>query len=377
MAKQICCRCIMDNINDPDLYFNSNGVCNHCQKFESELEKIERIGDKKIYLDKLFEEIRNSAGNKQYDCIIGISGGVDSSYLCYVAKQNNLRPLLVHFDNGWNTEIAVNNITKIVKSTGFDLYTWVIDWEEMRDLQLAFFKAHVVDLELPYDYALITASYKVAEKHNIKYVLTGHNLVTEGTYLPKSWRHDKTDIVNIRSIHKLFGQVRWKTYPWYGFIKQRLVFNRLKVIYPLDFMDYSAKQARETIIKELGWVSYGGKHGENIFTRFYQGYILKEKFGIDKTQFHLSVQVQSGRITREEALKLYESSSYAPELLNNDREFVLKKLGLTEQEFTTYLNTPRKEHSDYPTIKRYWDVYFKLVKMAKPILKPLRHLKRG
>jgi len=367
----------MDSENDPDLRFNESGVCNHCLKFEAEIKKINNVGDKKLHLNKIFDEIKSNGSGKKYDCVIGISGGVDSSYLCYIAKQNNLRPLLVHFDNGWNTEIAVNNITKIVNNTGYDLYTWVIDWEEMRDLQLAFFKAHVVDLELPYDYALITASYKIAEKYNIKYVLTGHNLVTEGTYLPKSWRHDKTDIVNIRAIHRLFGHVKWKTYPWYSFIKQRIVFNRLKVVYPLDYIEYSAKEARETIIKELGWVSYGGKHGENIFTRFYQGYILKKKFGVDKKQFHLSVQVQSGRISRDEALLQFERSDYPPELMQSDRAFVLKKLGLSEDEFTTYLNTPRKEHSDYPTIKRYWDIYFKFVKIAKPFFKPFLFLKRG
>lgn len=377
MGKVVCKLCIMDNENDPDLHFNKDGVCNHCSKFESEIQKINNVGNKELYLNKLFDEIKTNGIGKKYDCVIGISGGVDSSYLCYIAKLNKLRPLLVHFDNGWNTEIAVNNITKIVNNTGYDLYTWVIDWEEMRDLQLSFFKAHVVDLELPYDYALITASYKIAERYNIKYVLTGHNLVTEGTYLPKSWRHDKTDIVNIRAIHKLFGHVKWKTYPWYTFIKQRMVFKRLRVLYPLDYMDYSAQAARETIIKELGWVSYGGKHGENIFTRFYQGYILKQKFGIDKRQFHLSVQVQSGRLTREEALLLYEKPVYSPELLNSDKTFVLKKLGLSEEEFDAYLKAPKKNHTDYPTIKRYWDIYFSFIKLAKPIIKPFLFLKRG
>ncbi len=295
--------------------------------------------------------------------------GVDSTYLAYLAKQYGLRALLVHCDNGWNSELSVKNIENICEKTGFDLYTLVLDWEEIKDIQLSFFKAGVVDLELPYDYALILTAHKAALKFGINYVLTGHNVVTEGTYLPKSWRHDKMDIVNIKAIHKKFGKVPFKTFPYFSFIRQRLVDKKLKYLYLLNYTDYDKKKIKELITEKLGWRDYGGKHYENIFTRFYQGYILKEKFGYDKRQFHLSVLVQAGQISREEALKEYALPAYDAKQLAEDKEYVIKKFGFTEKSFDDYMRAPIKKHSDYPTLQKYWEMYFKAVKVFKPIKK--------
>jgi N-acetyl sugar amidotransferase len=364
---KVCNRCIMDNNNDPDLLLDENGICNHCHNFELAFNKLPKGKKAKDNFNNTILKIKEEGRQNKYDCIIGISGGVDSTYLCYVAKQHNLRPLLVHCDNGWNSELSVKNIENICAKTGFDLYTLVIDWPEIKDIQLSFFKAGVVDIELPYDYALIMTSYKAAQKYGIKYVLTGHNVVTEGTYLPKRWRHDKMDIVNIKAIHKRFGSVPLKTFPYYSFIRQRMIGKKLSHIHLLNYGDYNKLAVMELIKSEFGWRDYGGKHYENIFTRFYQGYILKEKFGFDKRQFHLSVLVQSGQISREEAFRQYAMPAYDAEQLKDDKDYVLKKLGLTNNEFESYMKAPVKDHYEYPSIKKYWDLYFKTIAVLKPI----------
>lgn len=366
---QTCKNCIMDNVNDPDLILDENGVCNHCHNYNLAILKIPKGEEALVKFNKTIDKIKISGRNKVYDCIIGLSGGVDSTYLCYIAKQQGLRPLLVHCDNGWNSDLAVKNIQNVVKITGFDLYTLVIDWEEMKDIQLSFFKAGVVDLELPYDYALITTAYKAALKHKINYVLTGHNIVTEGTYLPKSWRHDKTDVVNIKTIHKKFGTKPFKTFPYYNFFRQLRIDKKLKYVHLLNYLDYNKSTIKEIIIKEFNWKDYGGKHYENIFTRFYQGYILKEKFKIDKRQFHFSVLVQSKQITRQQAVHEFALTAYDSAQLTIDKEYVIKKLGFTEKTFNDYMQSATHSHFEYASIKSYWDFYFKAIKFFKPIIK--------
>lgn len=364
----------MDNVNDPNLIFNSDGVCNHCLNFDDAFKRIPKGKDAELFFVNTIRQIKEAGEGERYDCIIGISGGLDSTYLCYVAKQQGLRPLLVHCDNGWNSELAVKNIENICTQTGYDLYTHVIDWEEMRDIQLSFFKAGVVDIELPYDYALITTSYKAAQKYHIKHVLTGHNIITEGTYLPKLWRHKKTDVVNIKAIHKRFGKLPLRTFPSYNFFKQRLIDKQLKYVYLLNYIPYNKKEVKEIVKHYFGWKDYGGKHDENVFTRFYQKYILKEKFGFDKRQFHLSVLVQSGQLTRGEAIYEYSLPAYDSELFKTDREFVLKKLGFSEKTFEEYMKAPIKRHEDYPSIETYWDMYFRTVKFLKPFINFARRI---
>lgn len=364
-----CKRCIMDERNDPDLELDINGICNHCHNYDKAISQLPKGEAAKEHFRRTIEEIKKNGAGKKYDCVIGVSGGVDSTYLAYLAKQNGLRALLMHCDNGWNSELSVKNIDNICVKTGFDLHTLVLNWEEFKDIQLSFFKAGVVDIELPYDYALLITTYKEALKYNIQYVLTGHNVVTEGTFLPKSWRHTKMDIVNIKAIHKQFGTLPMKTFPHFSFVKQYLVNKKLKFVSLLNYTDYNKSEVKKLIIEKLDWRDYGGKHYESIFTRFYQGYILKEKFRIDKRQFHLSVLVQSGQMTREEALREFALPAYDPQQLAEDKEYVMKKLGFTPAQFEAYMNAPIKEHEDYPTIQKYWNMYFKVVKFLKPLKK--------
>lgn len=357
----------MDNQNDPDLVLDAEGICNHCRSFDAAIARLPKGEAAVKHFRDTITMIKESGRNKKYDCIIGISGGVDSTYLCLLAKKEGLRPLLVHCDNGWNSELAVKNIENIVRVTGFDLHTLVLDWDEIRDIQLSFFKAGVVDIELPYDYALIMTSFKAAEKYGITYVLTGHNVVTEGTYLPKRWRHDKYDIINIKAIHKKFGSVRFRTFPHYSLIRQSVLVRKLKHVSLLNYTSYDKAAVKEKIKLELGWRDYGGKHYENVFTRFYQGYILKEKFGFDKRQFHLSVLVQAGQISREAAMAEYKLPGYDPALLQVDKEYVIKKLGFTAPSFEAYMTAPVHRHDEYPTAQKYWERYFKLIGLVKKL----------
>lgn len=355
----------MDNVNDPDLLIDQNGICNHCHNFDKAFSKLHSKERAEEEFKKITQKMMEEGKGKKYDCMIGVSGGVDSTYLAYVAKQAGLRALLVHCDNGWNSELAVQNIQNICNYTGFDLYTLVLDWEEFKDIQLSFFKAHVVDVELPYDYALIISIYKAALKFNVNYVLTGHNVVTEGTYLPKSWRHEKMDIVNIKDIHKRYGKLKMKTFPYFSFFRQRFIDRKLKYVSLLNFVGYNKAEVKELITTKMSWRDYGGKHYENVFTRFYQGYILNKKFKIDKRQFHLSVLVQSGQISREQALAEYALPAYDQTQLNADKDFVIKKLGFSEKEFADYIAAPAKSHYNYKSIDAYWQRYFKLVKRFK------------
>ena len=359
----------MDNVNDPNLIIDDKGICNHCYSFLEAFNSLPKGDANKKHFDDTITAIKKSKSKSKYNCIIGISGGVDSTYLSLIAKEQGLTPLLVHCDNGWNSELSVKNIENIVSKTGFDLNTLVIDWNEIKDIQLSFMKAGVVDVELPYDYALIITAYKAAEKYGVEYVLSGHNIVTEGTYLPKQWRHTKMDFTNIKDIHNTFGKVKLKTFPSYGFFKLMRVKKNLKYINLLNYGSYNKSEIKEKIIKEFGWRDYGGKHYENIFTRFYQGYILKEKFGFDKRQFHLSVLVQSGQISRDEALSEYANPAYDEQLLQEDKAYVLKKLDLSEGDFEKYMKAPIHKHEEYQTVQKYWDLYFKIIGLLRPLKK--------
>ena len=362
-----CKRCIMDNVNDPDLIVDDQGICNHCHNYDLAISKIPSGENAKKYFNEIIQKIKESGKGKKYDCIIGVSGGVDSTYLSYLAKENDLRALLIHCDNGWNSELSVKNIDNICVKTGFDLQTHVLDWEEFKDIQLAFFKAGVVDIELPYDYALTHIIQKEALRLNIRFVLTGNNVVTEGTLLPKSWRHDKTDYVNIKAIHKQFGELPMKSFPYFNFIKQYWFDRKLTYLDLLNYIDYNKNEVKKLIIDKLGWRDYGGKHYESIFTRFYQGFILIEKFKIDKRQFHLSLLINSGQISREAALTEYKKTAYDPVQLAEDKEYVIKKLDFTNETFEMYLKFPIRKHSEYNTIQKYWGIYFKLTGKAKKI----------
>jgi N-acetyl sugar amidotransferase len=367
---QQCSVSVMDNISDPDIIFDEKGISNYYyayKKAEAEHVFIGELGQQK--LEALAADIKADGKNKPYDCIIGLSGGVDSTYLAYIAKQLGLRPLAVHFDNGWNSELSVMNIENIVSKLGLDLFTYVINWEEFKDLQLAYLKASVIDIEAITDHAIFATLYRLAGEKNIKYILSGTNVQTENT-LPKSWIFPKTDHINIQSIHKAFGKVPLKTFPFMD-AKVKRYYQKVKGVRSVSILDYSLynKQAvKELIQRELGWKDYGGKHYESIWTRFYQGYILPTKFKIDKRKAHLSDLIFSGQITKEEALAELAQPNYDAAQQKIDFEFVLKKFDLTEQEFTAILLAPPRSHYDFD--------YEKSIDIRYPILKPIKYMYR-
>ena len=239
LNKLVCKRCIMDSINDPDILINDDGVCNHCITFDFEFNKLPKGVNKEKELESIIKKIKLKGVGRKYDCLLGVSGGVDSSYLAYLCSIYGLRPLIIHFDNGWNSELSVLNIQNLLDKLGFDFETLVINWDEFKDLQLSYFKAGVVDLEFPTDHAILASMFKIAKKHNIKFVLSGHNVVTEGTYLPKSWVHSKLDYLNLKDIHKQYGSIKLKTYPYLSFIKRLYNFynSQFEYIQLLNFVD--------------------------------------------------------------------------------------------------------------------------------------------
>ena len=370
LNKLVCKRCIMDSINDPDILINDDGVCNHCITFDFEFNKLPKGINREKELDSKIKKIKLKGIGKKYDCLLGVSGGVDSSYLAYLCSIYGLRPLIIHFDNGWNSELSVLNIQNLLDKLGFDFETVVINWDEFKDLQLSYFKAGVVDLEFPTDHAILASMFKIAKKHKIKFVLSGHNVVTEGTYLPKSWVHSKLDYLNLKDIHKQYGSIKLKTYPYLSFIKRlyNCYNSQFEYIQLLNLVEYNKFEVKKKLISELSWKDYGGKHFESIFTRFYQGYILPNKFNIDKRVFHYSCLVQSEQITREQAIKLLQEPIYDINLLESDKKYVLKKLNFNEATFEDYLRAPIRKHNEFKSEQKYWNKYFFVIKQIKKVL---------
>lgn len=348
---QICSRCILDTKDYPEISFDENGVCNVCKTFDDLKKRTVFAGEEGKYkLDQLIDSIKVSGKGKEYDCVLAISGGADSSYLAYLCRQWGLNPIALHVDNGWNSELAVKNIENTVNKLGFDLFTFVIDWEELRDLQRAYLKSSVVDLDIPSENALLGAFFQTARKFKVKYILTGHNTMTEGWLPPNFTSQYKLDTMNLRAIQKRFGTVRLRKYPAIGFFRHFL-FTRMmsiRMVNPLNYTEYNKENVKKILTEKLQWRDYGGKHFENVFTRFYQGYILPEKYGIDKRKSHYSTLVCSGQITREEALKEILKPPYkSNELLYSDREFFLKKLGMTESDFDFFMQQEVVPHSAF------------------------------
>lgn len=370
ITYQQCTRCILDSGDDPGIHFDAAGVCSFCRSYDEHEKEFVKTGEEgRQQLLALVNQIKAAAKGKRYDSIIGLSGGVDSTYLAWKAKELGLNPLAVHFDNGWNSELAVSNIENIVTRLELDLHTHVIDWEEFRDLQLAFLKASVVDIEMITDHAILASLYQIAIEHDIHYILSGVNYVTE-SILPPSWIHNKRDHVHIKAINKQFGTIPLKKFPLLDTnLKAKVSWHGIKSVALLNYMPYIKSDVKKTIIDKLHWRDYGGKHYESVFTRFYQGYILPEKFGIDKRKAHLSNLICSGQITREEALTELAQPAYPEELKKRDYDFVLKKFGLTRQQFEDIMKLPVKKHTDYPVDS---DIYKRY-----PFLKPIAPLWRA
>lgn len=347
-SHQICNRCVMDT-SDPEILFFPDGTCNHCNDFLAQRAKLAQGEAKDKRLAEMVAEIKAHGKGKRYDCIVGVSGGVDSTYVAYMAKKLGLRPLAVHFDNGWNSELAVHNIEHTLNVLGIDLETVVVDWETFRELQKSFLYASVPDGEIPTDHAIRAALWMVASKFGIKYLLNGRNHSTEGI-LPWSWTYNVIDWRYIKGIHKKFNSHSLRNYPHTSFFKifYRASISRFKNFGILDYVAFDKKIAMETLINKLGWRDYGGKHYESIYTRFFQGHILPVKFGIDKRKAHLSVLVCTGQISREEALNTLKMPPLDPILAVDDRAFVEQKLELTSGEFDKIMQMPLKTWRDYP-----------------------------
>lgn len=372
---QMCVRTVMDT-TDPNIWFDERGVSSHALNFDQHVAGIlaaNESGASRPELDRVVREIKEAGEGKPYDCIIGVSGGVDSSYLVLQAVRLGLRPLLVHFDSGWNSELAVGNIASIVERLGLDLYTQVVDWREMKDLQLAFFRASVPNCDIPTDHAFASVAYEQAKKYGIKYMLSGHNLASE-SILPTAWGHDAGDARHLRAVHRRFGTKRLKSYPVFGHVKRYVwyeIINGIKSVAPLNLMPYSYRTAKKEIAAELGWRDYGGKHHESVFTRYFQGYYLPTKFGFDKRKAHLSSLILAGQMTREEALAELAQPPYDPALRQQDHEFIAKKLGVTTEELEEIFRLPPKAHTDYPT-EKLWPYLNRVLEFVARATKPFR-----
>ena len=357
--------------SDPDISFDENGYCNHCSNALVKLEQVGyNLGDARAQeLKNLVNNIKISGKGKQYDCVIGLSGGVDSSYLAYiVVKELGLRPLAIHVDNGWNSELALMNIENIVRKLDIDLITCVIDWEEFKDLQIAYLKSSVIDLEVLSDNAIVIAIDKLLRKNKINYFLIGQNINAE-SIMPASWFYSpKYDSLNIKSIYRRFGSgLKLKTYPFlsfWGYIRYRY-FNKTVSTNILDLVPYIKTNAIQILKKELDWRDYGGKHFESKITQFYQAYILPEKFNVDKRRAHLSSLICSGQISREEALGELDKPLYDPKQLGHDMEYFIKKLGFAEEEFKGIMEDKPKDHFFFPSYNKLIIILSGIIKVKK------------
>lgn len=335
--------------SDPDIVFDKAGVCNHCRRYDEQLRRrVAPINERAGRLKTLVDTIKACGRGRDYDCVIGVSGGVDSTYVAYLTKQLGLRPLAVHFDNGWNSEIAVANIEKTLERLGIDLSTFVVDWEEFKDLQLSFLKASTPDGEVPTDHAIVALLYQTAARYGLKHILLGTNVASEAI-MPIKWGYGYSDYRYIKSVQKQFGSKKLRTYPHYSLPKlfEYMVLRKIQIVPILDFVDYQKVEAMKQIESDLGWTYYGGKHYESIYTRFYQGYILPTKFGIDKRRAHNANLVLSGQISREDALQGLLAPPIPKEVMNEDLEYVCKKFGLNREEFNAIISLPPRTFSDY------------------------------
>ncbi|MDC0994019.1 N-acetyl sugar amidotransferase [bacterium] len=366
---QVCTRCVMDT-TDSEIVFDKQGVCSHCHEFDEVTSKRWFPNDEgKQKLESIFTKIKQEGKDQEYDCIIGLSGGVDSSYLALVMKDYGLRPLVVHVDAGWNSELAVHNIEQIVKYCGYDLHTHVVDWQDVKDLQLAYLKAGVANQDVVQDHAFFASLYHFAVHNNIKYVISGGNISTESVF-PKSWHHAAMDAINLNAIHKRFGKRKLQQYKTISFTKYYFYYPFIKgmtVIRPLNFMPYQKGEALEVLKEKVGYKEYGRKHGESRFTKFFQNHYLPTKFNIDKRRPHLSSQILSGELTRDAALKELEKPLYDDLVLQEDKAYIAKKLGISVEELDRLAHEKGYFYSEYPN----WDSRYRFMLFIKGILQKI------
>lgn len=351
LAYQICSNCVMDS-SDSQIVFDEHGVCDHCDGFKRDVAPNWHPDEQgKAMFRAAVEKIKREGEGKPFDSIIGMSGGLDSSYLLHLAvSEFGLRPLVFHVDGGWNTDIAVNNIQMLVDKLGLDLYTEVINWEEMRDFQLAFFKSGVPHLDIPQDHAFVATLYHFANKHNIKYILNGGNYATECVRNPLEWLYYGTDMAQIRDIHRRFGARELKTYPFSSILFHKVYLRYIRgvqVVKPLNWLPYTKDIAIKTLSEKYGWRPYPQKHFESRFTKFYEGYWLPTRFGYDTRRVQFSSLILTGQMTREEALEKLKQPAYDPNTINEEFAYIATKLGIRVEELRGYHTMPLKTYKDY------------------------------
>jgi N-acetyl sugar amidotransferase len=365
---RICTNCVMDT-SDSKITFGPDGVCDHCTTFYSDvLPRWDTGARGRAILERMAAEIKEQGVGRDFDCIIGVSGGIDSSYLTYAAKTLlGLRPLVFHVDAGWNSQIAVNNIEKLVDGLGLDLYTEVIDWEEMRDLQLAFFKSGVPHIDTPQDHAFFATMYKFAEQHRVRYILTGANLSTECIRNPIEWMYYQSDSVQLRDIHRRFGTRPLRSFPITSILRHKVYLpyvRRIRVVRPLNHLPYVKEDAMQLLQREFGWQPYPQKHFESRFTQFYEGYWLPKKFGFDTRRVQYSSLILTKQMTRDEALEKLSRPSYDEATIAHDIAFVATKLGISVDELLGYLRAPNKSYKDYRSQESIYALGAKVMRLV-------------
>ena len=345
---QECVFCLMDT-SDPTIEFDADGVCSHCHAYRArpavELPSLEERTER---LERVVEQIKKEGKGREYDCVCGVSGGIDSTMVLYLVKQMGLRPLAVHMDNGWNSELAVANVQRVLDRLDVDLLTLVIDWEEFRDLQFAFLRSSIANAEIPTDHAIIAPLYRLASERGIRHIMSGGNIVTEAV-MPDSWMYDAKDSRLIKDVYRKYTGRRLKSYPRFGLARffYWTFIKRIRFFPILNYIDYVKEDAIQLFEREFGWRRYEGKHFESIFTRYFQTQILPKKFEIDKRRAHLSTLILSGQLKRDDAVKILAEEILPPAKQQEDREFVLKKLGLSGTELEGILESPPRSHREF------------------------------
>lgn len=355
---QICTRCVMDT-SDAKISFDAEGVCDHCRTFDSDIVPnwhTDASGRKE--LDEMVAQIKEAGKGRDFDCIIGMSGGIDSSYLTYIAKEElGLRPLVFHVDAGWNSQEAVNNIERLIDQLNLDLYTEVIDWEEMRDLQLAFFKSGVPHIDTPQDHAFFATMYKFAEEHKVNYILTGANLSTECIRNPLEWMYYQSDSIQLKDIHRQYGTKPLRNFPTTSILRHKIwlpYIKGIRVVRPLNYVPYDKAESMRLLVDKFGWQPYPQKHFESRFTRFYEGYWLPAKFGYDTRRVQFASLIVTGQMTRDEALEKLKSPALDEATVRQEFEYVANKLGITTDELQGYFDGPNRTFRDFKSQESFY-----------------------
>ena len=364
---QICKRCVMDT-TDSKIRFDQAGVCDHCITFDTKVMPnwhTDEQGEKALMT--IVDGIKAEGKGKDFDCIIGMSGGIDSSYLTYLAKEKmGLRPLVFHVDAGWNSQEAVNNIERIVDRLGLDLFTEVIDWEEMRDLQLAFFKAGVPHIDTPQDHAIFATMYNFAEKYNVRHILTGANYSTECVRNPIEWMYYQSDSVQLKDIHQKHGTRPLRNFPITSILRHKIYlryWRKIQVVTPLNYLPYHKADAMRLLQEKYGWQPYPQKHFESRFTRFYEGFWLPTKFGYDVRRVQYSSLILTDQMTRAEAIERLKQPPLDPEIARQEFDYVATKIGITSEELRRYLEQPNRTYRDFKSQENVYKIGARVMRM--------------